>query len=69
MATFRNIGADALSLGVGGQVVDPDEVVDVPGVLVTETADAYVVGDEADTSSHRAFPKATWKIEDEGSDE
>ena len=43
-----------------GRVVEPDEIVTVPGSLEEELEDAYLI-------DGRAWPKATWKLDyDEG---
>lgn len=61
MATLRNISDDALHLhNTRGRVVEPDEIVTVPGSLDEELEDAYLI-------DGRAWPKATWKLDyDEG---
>lgn len=62
MAQLRNVGPEAVVVGsYDGPEVGIDEVITVEGELNSEQplADAYLIGD-------RAWPKATWKLEDDG---
>jgi hypothetical protein len=49
-----------------GRTVRPDELIDIPGGLLEETADAWVMGapgGEADDGSRYVLPKALWSVE------
>jgi hypothetical protein len=46
------------------RTVTSDELVDVPGDLVAEEPDAWVLGDAADEDNRYVLPKSIWRVED-----
>jgi hypothetical protein len=63
MPRFRNLGAAAHVYRQAGHpeslFVDAGQIVDAPGQVSEEKADAYVVGVGDDA---RAWPKALWEL-------
>lgn len=57
MPRFRNVSPNELFVPDANKTVKPDEVVDVPGRLATDTDDAHVV---KGPQGERAWPKALW---------
>jgi len=79
--TLRNLGADPVSLWAPGGLpgsfgVDGDGTVDVPGVVLADEGDHYLIGpegtewgdDEDVPDAVRAWPKANWAVENGGGD-
>lgn len=63
MARFKNISGEDRRVGrAEGPLVEAGTVTVVDGEVVSQTDDAYIVG-EGDEA--RAWPKATWELLDE----
>lgn len=58
MARFRNVSQNSLYVPDLGRTVQPDEVVDVPGDVVGESAGAVVVMRPG--GDRRLWPASTW---------
>jgi len=59
---LRYLGADTVTVAVLGREVEPDCLLDFPGVVVEEQDDCYLIelGNPPET---RAWPKSRWRDE------
>lgn len=69
MARARFIAAEAHTVPMLGRDVQPDELVEVPGVLLGQVDGGWLLGDPADNPddprSRYLLPAANWAVEDE----
>lgn len=68
MARVRFVGPEPHAVPLLGRTVQPDELVEIPGDVVEETAEAWILGppgDLDDTDGRFALPKTNWAVEAE----
>ena len=59
---LRYLGGETVTVPVIGKEVEPDCLVDVPGVLLEEFDDHYLI-ESGNPPENRAWPKSRWRNE------